>query len=111
MHHERLGRCWLSSVPLGFGAIQSGFESGVELEVLRCFVQLVAPVLIAESHQPGGIGQRFFLAMTFSTVTISCTQLLLRMGSRVRISLPAAAKIAMAARVVGSIEYWNLAKV
>ena len=41
----------------------------------------------------------------------SCTQLLLRMGSRVRISLPAAARIAIAARAVGSIEYWNLAKV
>ena len=73
-------------------------------------MQRVTPVLIAESHQPG-CGQDFFLEMALRTLITSWTQLLLRMGSRVRISLPAAAKIAMAARVVGSIEYWSLAKV
>ena len=110
MHNDGFWCGWLGSVPLGFGAIQARFKGGVELEVLGCFVQLVAPVLIAESHQPS-CAQRFFRATTLSTVTSSCTQLLLRIGSKVRISLPAAARIAMTARVEGSMKYWNLAKV
>jgi len=97
-------------MPVLNGAIQAGFEGGVELEVLGGLVQFVAPVLIAESHQPG-CGQDFFREIALRTLITSWTQLLLRMGSRVRISLPAAARIAMAARAVGSIEYWNLAKV
>jgi len=101
--HHRFECFGLCCVPVLDGAIQSGFEGGLELEVLRGLVQFVAPVLIAESHQPG-CGQDFFLEIALRTLITSCTQLLLRIGSRVRISLPAAARIAMAARVVGSIE-------
>ena len=97
-------------VPVLNGATQSRFEGGVELEVLCGLVQFVAPVLIAESHQPG-CGQDFFRATALRMLMTSCTQLLLRMGSKVRISLPAAHRMAIAARVVGSIEYWSLAKV
>jgi len=90
-------------VPVLDGAIQARFEGGVEFEILRCFAEVVTPILVAESRQPGGVAQDFFLATAFSTLMSSCTQLLLRMGSRVRISLPAAAKIAMVAMVVGSM--------
>jgi len=108
--HHRLECFGLCCVPVLNGAIQSRFEGGLKLEVLGGLVQFVAPVLIAESHQPS-CGQDFFRAMALRRLMASWTQLLLRMGSRVRISLPAAARIAIAARVVGSIEYWNLAKV
>ena len=90
-------------MPVLDGAIQARFERGVKLEILRCFAEVITPVLVAESRQPGGVAQDFFLATAFSTLMSSCTQLLLRMGSRVRISLPAAAKIAMVAMVVGSM--------
>ena len=108
-HHrfECLGLCL---VPVLNGAIQAGFEGGLKLEVPGGLVQFVAPVLFVESHQPG-CGQDFFLEIALRRLMASWTQLLLRMGSRVRISLPAAARIAIAARAVGSIEYWNLAKV
>jgi len=108
--HHRFECFGLCCVPVLDGAIQSGFEGGLELKVLGRLVNIVAPIPRAESHQPG-CGQDFFLEMALRTLITSWTQLLLRMGSRVRISLPAAAKIAMAARVVGSIEYWSLAKV
>ena len=108
--HHRLECFGLCLMPVLNGAIQSRFERGVKLKVLCGLMQFVAPVLITESHQPG-CGQDFFRAMALRTLITSWTQLLLRMGSRVRISEPAAARMAMAARVVGSIEYWNLAKV
>ena len=97
-------------VPVLDGVIEARFEGGVELEVLRCFLHRFAPVL-TKAHQPGGVAQDFFRAITLRTVTISWTQLLLRIGRRVRISLPAAARIATTATVVGSMKYWNLAKV
>jgi len=108
--HHRFECFGLCLMPVLNSAIHTRFEGGVELEVLCRLVHVIAPIPRAESHQPG-CGQDFFRAMALSRLITSWTQLLLRMGSRVRISLPAAARIAIAARVVGSIEYWNLAKV
>jgi len=97
-------------MPVLNSAIQARFEGGVELEVLCRLVHVVAPIPRAESQQPG-CGQDFFRATALRTLITSWTQLLLRMGSRVRISEPAAARMAMAARVVGSMQIWNLAEV
>ena len=101
--HHRFECFGLCCVPVLDGAIQSGFEGGMELEVLCRLMHVVTPVPRAELHQPG-CGQDFFRAMALRMLITSWIQLLLRIGSRVRISLPAAARIAMAARVVGSIE-------
>ena len=90
-------------MPILDGTVQSGFEGGMELEVLCRLMHVVTPVPRAELHQPG-CGQDFFREMALRTLITSWTQLLLRMGSRVRISDPAAARIAIAARVVGSID-------
>ena len=97
-------------VPVLDGVVEAGFEGGLEFEVLCCLLYRSAPVL-TKAHQPGGVAQDFFRAITLRKVTSSCTQLLLRIGRRVRISLPAAARIATTATVVGSMKYWNLAKV
>jgi len=78
--------------------------------VLRQAVGFVAPVLVAESCQPNGVGVQRFGKMIFSALTINCTQEFSLMGSRVMISELAAMTMATTAAVVGSMEYWNLAK-
>ena len=74
----------------------------MKLVITRNLVELMPPILVAKAQEPG-CAAYFFLATTFKTLIRSCTQLLLRIGSRVRTSEPAAATIAMTAIVVGSI--------
>ena len=97
-------------MPVLDGAIQARFQRGVELVVLCSFLYVVAPIPRAKSRQPS-CSYGFFRATTLRTITNNWIQLLLRIGSKVRISEPAAAMIAMTAMVVGSIEIWNLAEV
>lgn len=90
-------------MPIFDGAIQAGFERGVEFVVLRLFLQVIQPVFIADSRQPDGVGSQRFGKTTFNALMISCTQPFSLIGKSEMISLPAATMIAITARVVGSI--------
>ena len=59
---------------------------------------MIAPILVTKADQPD-----FFGNTTFSAFTISCTQAFSLIGSSAMISEPAATRIAIVARVVGSI--------
>ena len=105
MRDNRLGLCWLRSVPLLFFAVKTWRKRGAKLEVLRPLLQLLLPGQIAEANQP----DHFFGKMTFSALITSCTQLFSLIGSRVMISEPAATTMAKMARVSGlmlSIVLW-----
>ena len=98
-------------MPVLDGVVEAGFQGCLELVVLCCTLDLVAPILVAEARQPYDVGIQRFGKMIFSALTMSCTQEFSLMGRRVMISEPAAMMMAMTAAVVGSMEYWNLAKV
>ena len=90
-------------MPVFDGAIQARLKGGVEFVVLRCFAQVITPVLVAESRQPNRVGSQRFGKTTFSALRMSWTQLFSLMGSRAITSEPAATRIAITAAVVGSI--------
>lgn len=94
---------WLSAGPILLGNVEPGLEGGAELVILSSLLEVVTPVLVAKTHQPGGVAaQRFGKAVRRSFIP-SCSQLLERIGSRAMISEPAATMIAMIATVVGSM--------
>ena len=69
--NDNRARCfWLGFMPILDGTVQSGFEGGLELEVLCRLVDVVAPIPRAVSHQPG-FGQDFFREIALRTLITS----------------------------------------
>lgn len=103
MDDLRLRLSRLTGVPILDRGIQSWLQGCLELVALRCFLELMPPIFIAKAQEPRGFRLQRFGNSDCRPLIRSCTQLLLRIGRRAMISLPAAMMMAMIAAVVGSM--------